>query len=148
MSGWKGHSITRTDEVSIHVLVVDDQRTMRSIIRQLLGRVGINNVSEAEHGEQALAMVRAPMADIPDVIICDLPMPRMDGMALCNRLRRSEDVLHRGIPILILTGDEDELLHAVSRQVGASKILMKPIAANDLLAEIRAAVGFDAGVTV
>lgn len=52
----------RHDGDSIRVLVVDDQRTMRSIIRQLLGSVGINRVSEAENGEQALALMRAPMA--------------------------------------------------------------------------------------
>lgn len=137
-----------TDEASIRVLVIDDQRTMRSIIRQLLGSVGINNVAEAENGEQALLLVTAPMAETPDVIICDLHMNRMDGMEFCNQLRRSEDARHRGIPILILTGDEDEMLHAVSRQVGAAKILMKPIAANDLLAEIRAVIGFDAGIAI
>ena len=136
------------DGASLRVLVVDDHKTMRAIIRQLLGRVGISNVSEAEHGEQALAMVRSPTADIPDVIICDLHMKTMDGMEFCNRLRRSDDARHRAIPILILTGDEDEMLHAVSRQVGAAKILMKPIAANDLLTEIRAVVGFDAGVAI
>ena len=81
--------MTRPDEASIRVLVVDDQRTMRSIIRQLLGRVGISNVSEAEHGEQALAMMRDPLADTPDAIICDLHMERMDGMAFCNKLRRN-----------------------------------------------------------
>lgn len=140
--------MTSTDDASIRVLVVDDQRTMRSIIRQLLGHVGISDVSEAEHGEQALAMISGPRGVIPDVIIYDLHMQRMDGMEFCNRLRRSEDARHRGIPILILTGEEDEMLHAVSRQVGAAKILMKPIAANDLLAEIRAVIGFDAGVAL
>ena len=140
--------MTSTDQASIRVLVVDDQRTMCLIIRQLLGNVGFNNVAEAENGEQALALMRAPMAYTPDVIICDLHMQTMDGMEFCNRLRRSDDARHRAIPILILTGDEDEMLHAVSRQVGAAKILMKPIAANDLLTEIRAVVGFDAGVAV
>ena len=138
----------RHDGDSIRVLVVDDQRTMRSIIRQLLGSVGINRVSEAENGEQALVMVRDALTEIPDVIICDLHMDRMDGMEFCNRLRRSDDTRHRGIPILILTGDEDEMLHSVSRQVGAAKILLKPIAANDLLGEIRAVIGFDTGVAV
>ncbi len=63
-----------TADDSIRVLVVDDQRTMRSIIRQLLGRVGISNVTEAEHGEEALAVLRNPAMDTPDVIICDLHM--------------------------------------------------------------------------
>ncbi len=137
-----------SDAASLHVLIVDDQRTMRSIIRQLLRQVGINNVSEAEQGEQAMAMVRNPLKDVPDVIICDLHMQKMDGMEFCNQLRRSDKARHRGIPILILTGDEDEMLHAVSRQVGAAKILMKPIGANELLAEIRTVIGFDAGVAI
>lgn len=140
--------MTSTDETSIRVLVIDDQRTMRSIVRQLLGHVGISDVAEAEHGEEALAMISGPRGVIPDVIICDLHMQRMDGLEFCNRLRRSEDARYRGIPIIILTGDEDEMLHAVGRQVGAAKILMKPVAANDLLAEIRAVVGFDAGVAM
>ncbi len=72
----------------------------------------------------------------------------MDGMEFCNLLRRSDNARHRASPIVILTGDEDEMIHAVSRQVGAAKILLKPIAANDLLAGIRAVIGFDAGVAV
>ena len=140
--------MTNTLKETIRVLVVDDQRTMRSIIRQLLGRVGISNVIEAEHGEEALAVLRNPALDIPDVIICDLHMRRMDGMEFCNLLRRSDNARHRAIPIVILTGDEDEMLHAVSRQVGAAKILLKPIAANDLLAGIHAVIGFDTGIAV
>ncbi|MFP6731927.1 MAG: response regulator [Alphaproteobacteria bacterium] len=140
--------MAETNQASISVLVVDDHRTMRSIIRQLLGRVGITDVAEAEHGEQALAMLCSPMATTPDVIICDLHMHKMDGMEFCNQIRRSDNARHRGIPILILTGDEDEMLHEVSRQVGAAKILLKPIAANDLLAEIRTVIGFDAGVAI
>ncbi len=66
--------MTKTAEESIRVLVVDDQRTMRLIVRQLLGRVGISNVAEAEHGEEALAYVRNPATETPDVIICDLHM--------------------------------------------------------------------------
>ncbi len=137
-----------SDAASLHVLIVDDQRTMRSIIRQLLRQVGINNVSEAEHGEQALNLVRSHHGDTPDVIICDLHMQKMDGMEFCNELRRSDDACYRGIPILILTGDGDEMLHSVSRQVGAAKILTKPIGANELLAEIRTVIGFDAGVAI
>ncbi len=121
---------------------------MRSIIRQLLGRVGITNVSEAEHGEQALNLVRSHHGISPDVIICDLHMQKMDGMEFCNELRRSDDARYRCIPIIILTGDEDEMLHAVSRQIGAAKILTKPIGANELLAEIRTVIGFDAGVAI
>lgn len=142
------HSKPTVDVTSIHVLVIDDHRTMRAIIRQLLGRVGISKISEAEHGEQGLALVRNPSTETPDVIICDLHMKTMDGLEFCNILRRSDNDRHRGIPILILTGDQDKMLHSVGRQVGAAKILMKPISANELLAEIRAAIGYNAGVSL
>lgn len=133
------------DTASIRVLVIDDHQTMRKILRQLLGVVGISDVLEASHGEEALAIVGDPLVGDPDVIICDLHMDRMDGMEFCNKMRRSDDSRHRIIPILMLTGDSDEMLHEVSRQVGAVKVLTKPIAADELLTEIQAAIGFEAG---
>ena len=130
---------------SIRVLVIDDHQTMRKILRQLLGVVGISDVVEASNGEEALSIVGNPQVVDPDVIICDLHMDRMDGMEFCNKVRRSDDIRGRAIPILMLTGDSDELLHEVSRQVGAAKVLTKPIAADELLAEIQTAIGFEAG---
>ena len=130
---------------SIRVLVIDDQQTMRKILRQLLGVVGITNILEASNGEEALKIVSDHNVDDPDVIICDLHMDHMDGMEFCNKVRRSDHIRNRAIPILMLTGDSDEMLHEVSRQVGAAKVLSKPIGADELLAEIQAAIGFDSG---
>ena len=137
--------MARQDNASIRVLVVDDHQTMRMILRQLLGVVGISDILEAANGEEALAIVSDHLVDDPDVIICDLHMDRMDGMEFCNKVRRSDDIRGRAIPILMLTGDSDEMLHEVSRQVGAAKVLTKPIAADELLAEIQTAIGFDSG---
>ena len=114
--------MSNSNSASLRVLIIDDHRTMRLIIRQLLGRVSINDIAEAENGEMAMAMLNAPASTMPDVIICDLHMDKMDGMEFCNRLRRSDDDRHRGIPILILTGEEDEMLHAVSRQIGRAHV--------------------------
>ena len=133
---------------SIRVLVIDDHQTMRKILRQLLGIVGIDDVIEASHGEEVLTLVSNPQVGDPDVIICDLHMDRMDGMEFCNKMRRTDGLRERAIPILMLTGDEDDMLHEVSRQVGAVKVLTKPIGADDLLAEIRAAIGYDAGAPI
>ncbi len=126
----------------IRVLVVDDHKTMRSIIRQLLGQVGISDIDEAENGEEALKLLLNPSRPDPDVIICDLHMDKMDGVEFCNRVRRDDSIRGRAIPILILTGDKDELLHEVTRQVGAAKVLTKPISAPDLRKEIETAIGF------
>ena len=130
---------------AIRVLVVDDQSAMRSIIRQLLHQVGIDDVVEAENGEQAFDMLRNAGNKDPDVIICDLHMNRGDGMEFCNAARRDEKLRNRHIPILILTGDTDEMMHDVAAQVGAAAILTKPISALDLRRQIEMAVGYSVG---
>lgn len=66
----------------LQVLVVDDQKSMRSIIRDLLKQAGIDKVEEGVNGDEALKWLRNPRADDPDVIITDL---YMDGMELCNQ---------------------------------------------------------------
>jgi CheY-like chemotaxis protein len=126
----------------IRALIVDDQRTMRKIVRGLLGQAGIKDVVEAEDGAVALRFLEAQQADLPDIVICDLHMEKVDGMDFCNRIRRHKRPEIAGIPVLILTGDADTMLHEVSRQVGAAKVLTKPISAPDLAREIHEAVGF------
>ena len=126
----------------IRVLIVDDQRTVRKIVRGLLSQAGINDVVEAEDGAAAMQFLEAPQSDLPDIVICDLHMERVDGMDFCNRIRRHKRSEISGIPVLILTGDSDTMLHEVSRQVGAAKVLTKPISSPDLAREIHQAIGF------
>ncbi len=129
----------------LQVLVVDDQKSMRSIIRDLLKQAGIDKVEEAVNGDEALKWLRNPRADDPDVIITDLYMDGvdgMDGMELCNQIRRNEHLRGRATPIIILTGEEDEMMHEVGLQLGAASVLTKPVNAAELLAEIQTVIGF------
>ncbi|MBT6428454.1 MAG: response regulator [Rhodospirillaceae bacterium] len=128
----------------LQVLVVDDQKAMRSIIRNLLKQVGIDKVEEAANGEEALKWLQNPRANDPDVIITDLYMDGMDGMELCNKIRRNEKLRSRATPIIILTGDEDEMMHEVGRQLGAASVLTKPVNATELLEEIQTVIGYTA----
>ena len=137
--------VGRVAAEDLHVLVIDDQSTMRSILRRLLDQVGIRNVSESENGEAALELLRQPGFEQPDVIISDLHMDTMDGMQFCNLVRREKAGLLEAIPVIILTGEADKFLHEVARQVGAARILTKPIAADDLLREIEETIGFALG---
>ena len=131
-----------TETNSIFVLVVDDQRAMRKIIRQLLSQIGVHDVDDAADGEQALAKLHDPIADRPDVVICDLHMEKMDGMDFCNHVRRDKNDDIRAIPIIILTGEQDTFVHDVTKQVGATTIMIKPVSSGDLKTQIQAAVGF------
>ncbi len=130
------------DPAGLRVLVVDDQATMRPIVRRLLTQVGIDDVDEAANGEEALAKLRNPRVKDPDVIVSDLHMDGIDGLELCNIIRRDERIRNRSIPIVVLTGDDDKLIHEVSEQVGAVKVLIKPVNAKDLFDCIQIAIGF------
>ncbi len=122
----------------IRALVIDDQRAMRSIVRQLLSQIGIHDIQEAQNGEEALEIINQPNEEDPDVIICDLHMDKMDGLEFCNQVRRDKE---HDIPIIILTGESDEFLHEVSKQVGAVAVVMKPVSAPELLVHIQTALG-------
>jgi CheY-like chemotaxis protein len=134
--------MTETETSSIRVLVVDDQRTMREIIRRLLSQIGVHDVDDAADGEQALEKLHDPITDKPDIVICDLHMEKMDGMDFCNHVRRNKNDDIRGLPIIILTGEQDTFVHDVTKQVGATTVLVKPVSAGDLKTQIEAAVGF------
>lgn len=123
----------------VRVLVVDGQRGMRSILRQLLAQIGIEDVLEAANGEEAIEIIDRAEHVEPDVIICDLRLDKVDGLELCNMFRRDKD---RVTPIIIVTGESDEFLHEVARQVGAVEVLTKPVSAPDLLEQIQTAIGF------
>ena len=66
----------------------------------------------------------------------------MDGMQFCNVVRNDKNLRNHHVPILMLTGDSDEVLHEVSKQVGAMEVLTKPVTAEELGKHIEKAVGY------
>lgn len=129
----------------LHVLIIDDQEVMRTIIKKLLTRANPSQISEASDGVQALEMLRAGEID-PDIIICDLHMENMDGVQFLRTLRADKANINSRKPVLILTSDTSDQAHEITRQVGASKVLTKPISADDLIRQINLVRGhFEAG---
>jgi two-component system chemotaxis response regulator CheY len=126
----------------IHVMVIDDHKSMRSIIKNLLQQGGVRAISEAENGQDALEKLSKAGAAMPDVIICDLYMDKMDGMQFAHHLQFDRSTPYHHIPVLILTGEKDSLVLDVTRQAGAAKVLLKPISGEDLLKEVKSAIGF------
>jgi DNA-binding response OmpR family regulator len=103
------------------VLAVDDDPTVRSFVRALLVDAGYE-VSEAGSGADALAACRA---GVPDLILLDVAMPGMDGIATCAALRSLPQTA--GVPIVMLTGSDD--LEAIDRafQAGATDFTAKSV---------------------
>jgi DNA-binding NarL/FixJ family response regulator len=121
----------RSDEV--RVLVVDDQRLLRDGIASLLEiQEGIDVVGTAASGEEAL---ERSLVLCPDVILMDVRMPGMDGVAATQRILRQLPTCH----ILMLTTFDDDEYVRDALQVGASGYLLKDIPASDLARSVHAA---------
>ncbi|PWC37373.1 hypothetical protein TSO221_27685 [Azospirillum sp. TSO22-1] len=116
----------------VHVLVVDDEPLAVAALRDVLEWCGLR-VTTAENGEAALrAFAEAPA----DLLVTDLKMPRMDGVALIRRLRET----HPGLPVIVMTGHAPTGGAAVLQGPahGATRLLLKPISPSALLKDIEA----------
>ena len=119
--------------MSIRVLVVDDHPVVRDGLRGMLGgQPDLEVVGEAANGHQA---VRAVAAQSPDVVLMDLRMPELDGVAAIERIRAE----HPGVHVLVLTTYDDDrhILRAV--EAGATGYLLKDTPREQLFAAVRAA---------
>ena len=104
------------------VLVADDDPVMRLLMLEMLAQVGLDAI-EAVDGAQAVELAAAHN---PDLILLDVDMPRMDGFAACEAIRRAE-LDGVSAPIVMVTGGDD--LEAVTRayEAGATDFVSKPI---------------------
>jgi CheY-like chemotaxis protein len=114
------------------VLVIDDSTEIRMIIEETLGMFGFATIS-AEDGERGVALARS---EKPDLIICDVNMPKMDGFATFTRLRESE--LTAVIPFMFLSGAVDRPQIRRGMEMGADDYLTKPFTPSELLAAVNA----------
>lgn len=123
----------------IRILVADDEPKIRMFIRANLEARGYE-VDLAKDGIEAIELAERLL---PDVIVLDVNMPRMDGIEACRRLREWADM-----PIIILSvrGDEKDKVRALDE--GADDYVTKPFSVEELLARIRVALRHSAGPTV
>jgi two-component system chemotaxis response regulator CheY len=106
--------------VGARVLIVDDSRSMRQMVRAALEAAG-HQVAEGEDGRAALALLeKAPV----DLVVSDVNMPEMDGIALTRAIRQRP--AHRFTPILILTTEHTDEMKQRGRAAGATGWLVKP----------------------
>jgi len=120
-------------EEKIRIMLVDDHAVVRSGLSAFLSvHADLELVGEAENGEQAV--VRAGLLK-PDVILMDLMMPVMDGVAATEAIKKQ----HPDIQILALTSFQEDELVQNALKAGAVGYLMKNISARELAAAIRSA---------
>jgi PAS domain S-box-containing protein len=117
------------------VLIADDNADMREYLTNLL-RAADYQVSAVTDGRQALEAIRG---QAPDLVISDVMMPGLDGLALLAALRNDQRTA--GLPVLLLSARAGQEASIEGLQAGADDYLVKPFAAADLLARVRANVG-------
>jgi two-component system alkaline phosphatase synthesis response regulator PhoP len=111
------------------VLVVDDEASIVELIRFNLEKEGYE-VVEAYDGVEALRVVRA---ESPDLIILDLMLPGIDGIEVCQAVRRESSV-----PIIMLTAKGEEFDKVLGLSVGADDYVTKPFSIRELVARVKA----------
>lgn len=111
-----------------HLLVVDDDEGLRSLLLRYLGEQGYQ-VSVVEDGK---SMDEFLSTHLPDLIILDLMLPGEDGLSIASRLHANS-----AVPIIILSARGEEIDRIVGLEIGADDYLPKPFNPRELLARIR-----------
>ena len=121
---------------AIKVLIVDDQLTMRSLIRASLQQIGIRDIIEAPDGEAGL---RAAITTPVHLIISDFNMPNLDGLGLLRGIRAHGPTSKTAF--IMLTGRADRELVQRAVQFGVNNYLVKPFTTAQLKEKLEAVFG-------
>jgi two-component system chemotaxis response regulator CheY len=121
---------------NLHVLIVDDQQTMRSLVRAGLNQIGITNTRESPDGEEGL---RAILQRPAHLVICDYNMPKLDGLGLLRAIRSHPPI--KSTAFIMLTGRADRDLVVRAAQFGVNNYLVKPFTVATLREKIEEVFG-------
>jgi two-component system, OmpR family, KDP operon response regulator KdpE len=114
-----------------NILVVDDEAQITRVLKTTLASHGYS-IRTAQDGDEAVQLMKEWS---PDLLITDLRMPNMDGLALCRHVRASS-----AVPIIVLSVRGEEPTKVQALDAGADDYVTKPFSVNELLARIRAAL--------
>jgi len=120
----------------IRALVVDDQQTIRSLVRAGLKDIGIHNIEDAVDGEDALKVLLSAKINL---IISDFNMPKLDGLGLLRAVRMTPQL--KSIGFIMLTGRADTDLVQRAQQFGVNNYLVKPFTVATLRGKIEEVYG-------
>ena len=121
---------------AVQTLIVDDQLTIRSLVRNGLQQIGFVDVREACDGEEAL---RALITKPAHLVISDFNMPKLDGLGLLRAIRAHPPL--RQVAFIMLTGRADKDLVDRAAQFGVNNYLVKPFTVVTLREKIEEVFG-------
>lgn len=123
-------------DTKMKILIVDDMQTMRKILKNMLVKMGCNDVHEAEDGVPALKMIKeADSAGQPfKFVMSDWNMPGMSGLDLLKNLRADEKF--KKLPFLMITAEGEQANVVTAVKAGVSNFVVKPFSVNVLQEKI------------
>jgi DNA-binding response OmpR family regulator len=125
-------------DMNTRVLVVDDDLTVRDVVRRYLERAG-HQVALADNGEDALAWIARHE---PDLVVLDLMLPGIDGLEVCRRLRETS-----AVPVVMLTALGEEENRIAGLQLGADDYVTKPFSPRELALRVSSVLRRTGGMT-
>lgn len=121
------------DLAKLSLLLVDDNRDWRDIVRRLLNSAGVQELHEADDGAAGLQVLGEHRCDI---VITDLVMAPMDGLEFARRVRRGGNGINPMVPIIMVTSYPERERVKAARDAGVSEFLIKPITPAHLFARL------------
>ncbi len=118
------------------VLLADDSRTIRLILRNLLADLGIRDITQVVDGREALAATEEKQFDL---ILTDIHMPNLDGLSFLKAIRIRPASKHRKTPVIVISSDPDYRQIERARAWGACGYIKKPFNRDGLVAALMAA---------
>lgn len=126
------------DFSGIRILLVEDERFIRGIVRRMLQSLGSRDVREAVDGTEALRLLDGGF--LPDLVFCDFKMEPMDGLTFMRQVRESADPVRAGLPLIMLTAATDEETVRTALGLGVGGYLLKPVSPKMLADRMNAAL--------
>lgn len=117
----------------LRVLIVDDNKHMRTLVKGLFYAMGCKNVREGSDGVEGLEELRTRPTDL---VITDWAMRPLDGLEFLKMVRQSSDSANPEVPVIMLTGHTEPERIFEARDAGITEILAKPISAEKLYTKV------------
>jgi len=111
-------------------MLVEDNIDDRFLAKRILRKAGIDVIRVASDGQEALNMLLFSGEPLPELLILDLRLPRIDGLKVFAELRRQKRTM--ALPVLILTSSDDPMDRETCLKLGAIDFLIKPLELNHL----------------